>query len=601
MKKIFLFISLLFAVTNLMAEPIGEKRAREIAMEFFAQRMTRSSIGELELEWAGNDINAVTRTGSNLDDSLMYIYNSNASDSFVIVGGDTNADLVIAYSLDNTFDMEHMADATKAILDAWCRQIEDARKDNKSINISTSQSTRANNAILYQTANWSQEEPYNLKTPIINGKRSLTGCAATAMSIICHYNKWPNKGIGTTPEYEYYYISEDTYHLATIPANELDSTYEYNKMLMTYSSYNYNEEQADAVATLMKDMGTAIKMSYSPDGSGATKWNVLAAFGKYFSYSKDAKLVYANEYNHEEWINLVRNNLRNCGGPSYYTGSSYDDYGHAFVLDGYDEDSRFHFNYGWSGICNGYYFLPSSEYYQNQSTILNLKPDKDGTSQYDNYFDDICLYPEYYKDYSLAYAGIRSFATSYSKGVPFECLLGSFYNRGLHTFNGEIAFVLCDRQGNWKQVLWSALKNIEPSEWDYESSTISCTITEDICEGDNLRIYYKGEYSNEWKWARNSSDKDTVDEVFVIASPEDIAKNLSLTYKEIDGTMCTILQNKQAMKIDIYGYYNYEWELLIPNEEFIAFEKYFIPFPAGNTYKIELSLGSDPYELILKF
>ena len=55
------------------------------------------------------------------------------------------------------------------------------------------------------------------------------------------------------------------------------------------------------------------------------------------------------------------------------------------------------------------------------------------------------------------------------------------------------------------------------------------------------------------------------------------------------------------MKIDIYGYYNYEWELLIPNEEFIAFEKYFIPFPAGNTYKIELSLGSAPYELILKF
>ena len=152
MKKIFLIISLLFAVTNLMAEPIGEKRAREIATEFLSQKMTRATISNLQLEWAGNDIVNITRAGSDLDNSLMYIYNSAESKSFVIVGGDTNADFVLAYSLNNTFDMENMADGAKDILSAWCRQIEDARKNNKPINIAR-QSTRTNDALLYEPQN----------------------------------------------------------------------------------------------------------------------------------------------------------------------------------------------------------------------------------------------------------------------------------------------------------------------------------------------------------------------------------------------------------------------------------------------------------------
>ena len=63
MKKL-LFIPLLFITVSLSAFPIGEKKAREIATQFFAQTVTRGAAVNLELEWAGVDINAAMTRGA---------------------------------------------------------------------------------------------------------------------------------------------------------------------------------------------------------------------------------------------------------------------------------------------------------------------------------------------------------------------------------------------------------------------------------------------------------------------------------------------------------------------------------------------------------
>lgn len=588
MKKIFLIISLLFAVTNLMAEPIGEKRAREIATEFLSQKMTRATISNLQLEWAGNDIVNITRAGSDLDNSLMYIYNSAESKSFVIVGGDTNADFVLAYSLNNTFDMENMADGAKDILSAWCRQIEDARKNNKPINIAR-QSTRTNDALLYETVKWSQSEPYNREAPIINGERSLTGCAATAMAIICHYNKWPNNGVGTTPEYTYIDEFEELTHI--IPANELGHTYEYDKMIACYDyeNRNYTEEQANAVAALMKDMGTSIKMKYHPKSSGAISPNVVYAFGKYFGYSKNTLLAHGEHYTHDEWANILRENLRNYG-PTFFCGQEPNG-GHAFVLDGYDEGLRFSFNFGWNGWNNGYYYLPHVEYYDDQEAILYLKPETENTSQYR---DNIGLHVVYIEN-ELFRAGIQ-WDMDYTTN-ELTCWLGGFANYGATTFNGTIKLVLCDKNGDWKEELLSKDYTIEPGSITYYQYAQICYISTSLSKGDRLRVYYKGESSDEWQWARSSDRELVVDEALLVASPEDLAEGLSLGYDKTSGTL--YFKNKHNMKIVIYrldnstytccgeGYY------LSKNEDTIE-------IPSGITYKLEISLGSDPYELILK-
>ena len=84
MKKL-LFIPLLFISVSLSAFPIGEKKAREIATQFFAQTVTRGAAVNLELEWAGVDINAAMTRGAvgDVDEALMYIYNRADSKGFV--------------------------------------------------------------------------------------------------------------------------------------------------------------------------------------------------------------------------------------------------------------------------------------------------------------------------------------------------------------------------------------------------------------------------------------------------------------------------------------------------------------------------------------
>ena len=592
MKKIFLFISLLFAVTNLMAEPIGEKRAREIAMEFFAQRMTRSAIGELELEWAGNSINTVTRTGSNLDDSLMYIYNSNASDSFVIVGGDTNADLVIAYSLDNTFDMENMADATKAILNAWCRQIEDARKGKYVVDYAKYQGTRASSEVLYQTAEWGQDEPYNLEAPEYGGIRSVTGCAATAMSIICHYNKWPSAGVGTTPEYSYEDYNKT---IRTIPANKLGHTYDYNNMLMSYEG-NYTQAQGDAVAALMKDTGTALQMEYmsvmlenGQTESSAKSDMAVKAFTEHFRYSRNAQLVYGDIYHYDEWCNILQENIKKYG-PTFFAGFSGPNSGHAFIVDGFNADNYFHFNFGWNGDYNAFYFLPDIPYSINQCAILYLSPDRDNTSQY---CDNLKLYYDDTKDYIK---GIETNQTTYSQGTPFACGITFIANYGETTFNGCIKLVLCDKNGNWKQEIWSMDTSIKSGyHLSKETYLEDCAFNIALNEGDRLRVYYKGEYSDDWQWARRDDERIS-DEVLVVASPEDMAEGFSFIYDK--DTQIMAFKNNHSMRIEIYDLTNNQdlgYAEMTPRYEC----EY--PITTGITYKFEVSLGSDPYELILKF
>ena len=60
--------------------------------------------------------------------------------------------------------------------------------------------------------------------------------------------------------------------------------------------------------------------------------------------------------------------------PIYYSGSNGDS-GHAFVCDGYDNNDRMHFNFGWSGSGDGYYTTYDvNGFNQGQAVVGNLFP-----------------------------------------------------------------------------------------------------------------------------------------------------------------------------------------------------------------------------------
>lgn len=113
-----------------------------------------------------------------------------------------------------------------------------------------------------------------------------------------------------------------------------------------------------SVAWLMEAVGGAVRMDYDPEGSGANNYDALSGMRDHLKYDRDMFVANASNYTDELWHKMLQKEL--CEGrPVYYTGSDGGG-GHAFVIDGMqmsDSVVYYHVNWGWDGLCNGYYLL----------------------------------------------------------------------------------------------------------------------------------------------------------------------------------------------------------------------------------------------------
>ncbi|MEI6062756.1 MAG: C10 family peptidase, partial [Bacteroidota bacterium] len=76
----------------------------------------------------------------------------------------------------------------------------------------------------------------------------------------------------------------------------------------------------------------------------------------YFNYdNKTIALANKTDYTTTDWTNLLKSEL-DASRPMYYSGSGPSG-GHAWVCDGYNSANKFHMNWGWSGVSNGYYAI----------------------------------------------------------------------------------------------------------------------------------------------------------------------------------------------------------------------------------------------------
>ena len=528
MKKA-LIIPLLFVAFTLSAAPIGERKAREIATTFFANSSTRATSPVLSLEWAGENIsgmNIAPLSASNSDEAVLYIYNREDAKGFVVVAGDDNVEKqIVAFSHDNTMRVNNLSDGAKYILSAWCKQIASARVGAK-IATRADASDVGTVQKLYSTALWNQGAPFNNEAPIIDGMRAVTGCVATAMSIICYHNKYPEYGVGTTPAYSY-----TTYGASyQVPSNSLGRRYDYSKMRSDNYESGYSFMEAAAVAALMKDMGTAVQMMYHYNASGAYDMNVPVALSTYFGYTKAAQLTYADSYSEREWAKLLKENVATYG-PTYFSGQSGEG-GHAFVIDGYTNENYFHINYGWGGVDNGYFLIPRVEYAYDQVALFGLEPDKSGTSTYK---DNLLLMR--YNDQE----GLVSGTEKYETGKSFNMKAGAIWNAGNVTFSGKVQIALCDKDGAIKETLYTAsLNNLGVYYLTWIETSVA--IWSQIAAGDRIRLMYKGQYSDGWQWARRY-EQSVTDEIIVSATEEDIARSLGFKYDK---------QNKRIILTSTY-------------------------------------------------
>ena len=196
---------------------------------------------------------------------------------------------------------------------------------------------------------WNQSDPYN-RFCTYEGYKFVTGCVATSMAQIMNYHHYPDKGTGSHS----YSINYKDLGTVTYSSNFEDHIYDWGNMINDYAN-GYNDIQADAVALLMKDCGVSVDMQYTVSSSGAYQYLMLQALKNHFSYSQDTYYLYRNNVTRDAWMEKVYSELDN-GHPIAYGGDAGDgNEGHAFVLDGYDEEGNVHVNWGWNGNFDGYF------------------------------------------------------------------------------------------------------------------------------------------------------------------------------------------------------------------------------------------------------
>ena len=234
------------------------------------------------------------------------------------------------------------------------------------------------NIVVYlETAKWGQDSPYNKLCFTSNGSQAITGCVPTAYAILMNYHKWPAKA-----------NEKRVYHSGTGESMTLGHVYDWDNMLSSYSG-TYTDEEANAVATLMRDLGWAYGVEYgtgnTASGAGGEGAAKLIDIFKYKSESPNTSSatmatnrdVLAND---NLWVEYIKQSL-DAGCPIPYSSTTTGGGRHIFILDGYTDKGYFHFNWGWNGQGNGWFKLDEmkpdaySDYSKSHRAYFMLKPD----------------------------------------------------------------------------------------------------------------------------------------------------------------------------------------------------------------------------------
>lgn len=311
-----------------------------------------------------------------LEETLNYTIIGYKDGGYVVIANDDMFIPVLGYS--DTI----LPDTKPANLQWWLNcmntTLEEMKKEGLSYNTITSSSMHSNGAGPLVKAQWSQGEPFNNLCPRIGGSYTgnyVTGCVATAMAQIMYTHRFPTKGIGS---HEYIMTNEDG--SLTLKADFGNTIYDWTNMQDDYSSF-YLPIKATAVATLMSHCGISVNMEYGIDGSASTTMQAAIALSDYFGYNHNTRLLNREYYNAEEWMEYIYHDI-NYGLPILYGASDNLSGGHAFVIDGYNENGLVHVNWGWGPDGgNGFYDIsilnPSGTTYKfnkGQSMVIGIDP-----------------------------------------------------------------------------------------------------------------------------------------------------------------------------------------------------------------------------------
>ena len=180
----------------------------------------------------------------NKDFFAVYSFQKGKS-GFAIISTDDRLPALIGFSDTQCFTTDNMPPAMQDLLVQFIRQIDD-------IPDRTPTMRRANSpmelAPLLGDIAFSQGSPYNDMCPLLNGKRTATGCLATAMAQIMAYYKYPTQMLGDKIEYL------TGTHQLPVSWDCANTKFDWNNILDTYPSETTPEYTDNETTTAQQYM-----------------------------------------------------------------------------------------------------------------------------------------------------------------------------------------------------------------------------------------------------------------------------------------------------------------------------------------------------------
>ena len=359
-----------------IAGQIPEDQASRVALNFFFERvLSHKPVGYQELK-----IEKVIEIRH--ENQLLYYVMNFKDGGFIAVSATDAVYPVLCYSFEGRYEPEGQPDNFQAWMKQYQGEILKVIEDqlppadgvpelwNYYLNTANSSLKPFNGREVppLLTSNWDQGKYYNEMCPADGagpGGHCLVGCVATAMGQLMNYFRWPESGVGS---YTYYCPPYDS-----LSADFGNSTYRWD--LMEPSLGHSNLELAE----ILYHLGVSVDMVYGPDGSGMYNHKAAFSLRTYFKYSPETQYVFRDSTT-MDWDSLLISHL-DQRIPMYYAGWSVPNInGHAFICDGYQGTDFYHFNWGWSGSYNGYFYTDNltpggSNFNLAQELIINAVPD----------------------------------------------------------------------------------------------------------------------------------------------------------------------------------------------------------------------------------
>ena len=340
-----------------MANPIGRSAAMQKAQDFMqginpqAQLQAPATLRKAKGDQAQQP---------------YYIFNAENNKGFVIVSGDDRSEEILGYSDQGHIDVDNMPEGLQYLLDMFTEELEalgdmgnaEAASGSLKRARKKSMSTGRHPVAPMTTSVWTQGTPFNNKYPKYTGgqnqgKTPPSGCGQIALSQMIYYHKYAYMRYDL-PSYKI----DTEFYQGTIPSLP-KRTFDFSKLKDSYEN-GYTTAEADSISTFIKYVFTAMQGKFGKATSTQTpSAKIEERMSKYFNY----KMTYtAREVTRpDEFEDFVYNDLRQ-GLPVMMCGNG-PNWDHFFIADGYSYDNFYHFNFGWAGLCNGYFRLSPLNFY----------------------------------------------------------------------------------------------------------------------------------------------------------------------------------------------------------------------------------------------